>query len=122
MDAAQVRAGLVGGVRSAVTRGPVMRARRLVGRAVTPEVALLRDEVAQLRDVVTRLGGDVAGLTVERERLAARVEILDADLDEARRLNVRLAELTDLVTEVVLPLHDREIDIERLRPHDVEPQ
>lgn len=112
----------MGGVRSAVTRGPVMRARRLVGRAVTPEVALLRDEVAQLRDVVTRLGDDVAGLTAEREQLAARVEILDADLDEARRLNVRLAELTDLVTEVVLPLHDREIDIERLRPHDVEPQ
>ena len=50
------------------------------------------------------------------------METLDADLDEARRLNVRLAELTDLVTEVVLPLHDREIDIERLRPHDVEPQ
>ena len=122
MDTAQVRAVLAGRVRSVVTGGPVMRARRLVGRAVTPEVALLRDEIAELRGAVSRLGDDVAGLTAERERLQARVETLDADLDEARRLNVRLAELTDLVTEVVLPLHDREIDIDRLRPHDVEPQ
>ena len=27
----------------------------------------------------------------------------------ARRLNVRIAEVTDLVTELVLPLHQREI-------------
>jgi hypothetical protein len=100
----------------------VMRVRRLAGRAVAPEVALLRDEVAGLWAMVSRLDGELVALGAERERLAGRVEILDADLDEARRLNVRLAELTDLVTEVVLPLHDREIDIERLRPHDVEPQ
>ena len=44
---------------------------------------------------------------------------LDAILHEARRLNLRIAELTDLVTELVLPLHDREIDpalLDRLRP------
>jgi chromosome segregation ATPase len=129
VDAARVRAGLVGRVRSVVTRGPIMRVRELTGRVVTPEVGVLRDEVAELRtalarqgDDLARLGDVVAGLETERERLASRVEVLDADLDEARRLNVRLAELTDLVTEVVLPLHDREIDIERLRPHDVEPQ
>jgi predicted nuclease with TOPRIM domain len=122
VDAAQVKAGLVGRARSVVTTGPVMRARRLAGRAVTPEVALLRDELAELRDTVTRQGDDLTRLEGERDRLAHRVEVLDADLDEARRLNVRLAELTDLVTEVVLPLHDREIDIDRLRPHDVEPQ
>jgi chromosome segregation ATPase len=122
VDAARVRASLVGNVRSVATSGPVMRARRLAGRAVTPEVALLREELAGLRDEVARLGDEVAALAAEREKLAERVEVLDSDLDEARRLNVRLAELTDLVTEVVLPLHDREIDIERLRPHDVEPQ
>jgi predicted nuclease with TOPRIM domain len=129
VDAAQVRAGLVGRVRSVVTRGPIMRARQLTGRAVTPEVGVLRDEVTELRAAVAAQGEDLAGLRdalarseSERERLADRVATLDADLDEARRLNVRLAELTDLVTEVVLPLHDREIDIERLRPHDVEPQ
>jgi predicted nuclease with TOPRIM domain len=122
VDAAQVKAGLVGRARRVVTTGPVMRARRLAGRVVTPEVALLRDELAELRDAVARQGDDLARLEGERDRLARRVEVLDADLDEARRLNVRLAELTDLVTEVVLPLHDREIDIDRLRPHDVEPQ
>lgn len=129
MDAARVRAGLVGRVRSVVTSGPIMRVRELTGRVVTPEVGVLRDEVAELRTVLARQGDElaglrdvVAGLEAERERLASRVEVLDADLDEGRRLNVRLAELTDLVTEVVLPLHDREIDIERLRPHDVEPQ
>jgi hypothetical protein len=112
-----------------VTSGPIMRVRELTGRVVTPEVGVLRDEVAELRTVLARQGDElaglrdvVAGLEAERERLASRVEVLDADLDEGRRLNVRLAELTDLVTEVVLPLHDREIDIERLRPHDVEPQ
>jgi hypothetical protein len=106
-----------------------MRARQLAGRVVTPEVAVLRDEVTDLRTALARYGDELAGVRealarsdAHRDRLEARVEVLDADLDEARRLNVRLAELTDLVTEVVLPLHDREIDIERLRPHDVEPQ
>lgn len=122
MDTAQVRSGLVGRVRSVVTLGPVLWARRLAGRAVTPEVAMLRDEIAELRAAVAGLGEDLARSEAERERLAERVGVLDADLDEARRLNVRLAELTDLVTEVVLPLHDRDVDIERLRPHDVEPQ
>ena len=124
-----MRAGLAGRVRSVVTRGPIMRARQLAGRLVTPEVGVLRDEVTELRVAVARQGDDLVGLRdalqgseAERVRLAERVGTLDADLDEARRLNVRLAELTDLVTEVVLPLHDREIDIERLRPHDVEPQ
>jgi chorismate mutase len=112
----------MGRVRSVVTRGSVMRARRLAGRAVAPEVALLRDELTALRTVVSRLDDEVVRLVAERDRLAQRVEVLDADLDEARRLNVRLAELTDFVTEVVLPLHDREIDIDRLRPHDAEPQ
>ncbi|MCD2193325.1 hypothetical protein LQ327_07985 [Actinomycetospora endophytica] len=129
MDAARVRAGLVGRVRSVVTRGPIMRVRLLTGRVVTPEVAVLRDELTELRTALDRQRDEIAGLghalaraEAEREQLAARVDTLDGDLDEARRLNVRLAELTDLVTEVVLPLHDREIDIERLRPHDAEPQ
>ncbi len=126
MDAARVRTGLTGRIRSVVTRGPVMRVRRLVGRAVAPEVALLRDEITELRGTVAEQGDRIARLEAEqqheRERLEARIEVLDSDLDEARRLTVRLAELTDLVTEVVLPLHDRDIDIARLRPHDVEPQ
>lgn len=34
--------------------------------------------------------------------------------------SARIAELTDIVTELVLPLHDREIDAERLRPVSAE--
>jgi chromosome segregation ATPase len=52
--------------------------------------------------------------------LLAWMEDLDEGLHEARRLNVRIAELTDIVTELVLPLHDREIDAERLRPVSAE--
>jgi chromosome segregation ATPase len=52
--------------------------------------------------------------------LLAWMEELDEGLHEARRLNVRIAELTDIVTELVLPLHDREIDAERLRPVNAE--
>lgn len=59
-----------------------------------------------------------------------RLDELDGRLDEAlprlseglleeRRLNLRIAELTDLVTEIVLPLHDRDVDpqaLQRLAP------
>lgn len=52
--------------------------------------------------------------------LLARIEELEEGVHEARRLNIRIAELTDIVTELVLPLHDREIDAERLRPVSAE--
>jgi uncharacterized coiled-coil DUF342 family protein len=48
-------------------------------------------------------------------RLERAVAELGDGLHEARRLNLRIAELTDLVTELVLPLHDREIDPALLR-------
>jgi predicted nuclease with TOPRIM domain len=55
----------------------------------------------------------------EVDRLQQQVAELRDGLHEARRLNLRIAELTDLVTELVLPLHDREIDpavLRSLRP------
>lgn len=42
--------------------------------------------------------------------LAAETGVLRDGLHESRRLNLRVAELTDLVTELVLPLHDRDIE------------
>jgi hypothetical protein len=51
--------------------------------------------------------------------LAGQLRELREGLHEERRLSLRIAELTDLVTELVLPLHDREIDptvLETLRP------
>ncbi|WP_218938578.1 DUF6752 domain-containing protein [Modestobacter altitudinis] len=47
-------------------------------------------------------------------RVEPRLEQLEDGLHEARRLNLRIAELTDIVTEIVLPLHHRDIDAERV--------
>lgn len=104
------------------------------------QVAVLTEETAALREQAAALHGRVeelsAGLARSQEdaaalrsraddadaRLAAaeaRNEELADGLEEARRLNLRVAELVDLVTELVLPLHDREIDpavLGRLRP------
>ena len=52
-------------------------------------------------------------------RLDEALPRLTEGLLEERRLNLRIAELTDLVTEIVLPLHDRDIDpqaLQRLAP------
>ena len=37
-------------------------------------------------------------------RVRARLDALEAEVQESRRLNRRVAELTDLVTELVVPL------------------
>jgi uncharacterized protein DUF6752 len=47
-------------------------------------------------------------------RVEPRLESLEDGLHEARRLNLRIAELTDVVTEIVLPLHHRDIDAGRV--------
>jgi uncharacterized protein (DUF3084 family) len=52
------------------------------------------------------------------EAMAPRLEPLEDGLLEARRQSLRIAELADVVTEIVLPLHDRDIDpsaVEKLR-------
>ncbi len=100
---------------------------------LTAETATLREATAALRRQVEELSAglaegreDAAGLRSRAEavdaRLAAAEETNDGlrdGLEEARRLNLRVAELVDLVTELVLPLHDRDIDpavLGRLRP------
>ena len=45
--------------------------------------------------------------------LTERVEALEADLAEVRRHNLRLAELADLVQELLVPMAER--DDERMR-------
>jgi hypothetical protein len=49
----------------------------------------------------------------EGQRLAARVAALEAAVDENRRLNQRLADVIDVVTEVIVPALDP--DDERVR-------
>ncbi len=97
---------------------------------LSAETATLREEVAALHRRVEELTADVAEIREDArsraEHVGARLSAAEArndeltdGLEEARRLNLRVAELVDLVTELVLPLHDREIDpavLGRLRP------
>ena len=43
-----------------------------------------------------------------RQELLARVEALEADIAELRRHNTRLAELTDIVEELLVPMASRD--------------
>jgi len=42
--------------------------------------------------------------------LRARVRALEAEVQEQRQLNRRVAELTDVVAELLLPMHQWDID------------
>ena len=57
----------------------------------------------------------IADLEARLDEVSGRVADCEEGLHEARRLNLRIAELTDVVTEIVLPLHDRDIDPESLQ-------
>jgi hypothetical protein len=61
-----------------------------------------KDERGVLRSGLRRLG-DPGGL---RERVAR----LEAEVDELQQLNLRLAELTDVVQELLLPLARQDPD------------
>ena len=50
---------------------------------------------------------------VDMVRLAARVKELEAEVQECRQLNLRLAELTDVVQELLVPIAQR--DEEKVR-------
>ncbi len=43
-----------------------------------------------------------------RSALRSRVASLEAEVQECRQMNVRLAELCDVVTELLLPVADRD--------------
>ena len=53
---------------------------------------------------------DRAGLTSVRqvEELRERVAVLEDEVQECRQLNLRLAELTDVVAELLLPAAQRD--------------
>jgi hypothetical protein len=104
-----------GEVRGLLERVSALESENSALRAQVGQLDDLRRENADLRDRLTaveeRLG------TVDE--LATLVGSLREGLLEERRLHLRVAELADVVTELVLPLHDREIDpaaLARLRP------
>lgn len=65
------------------------------------------DATLLLAEAGDRRIGEVERRTGEVEQRTGDVEM---GLVEERRLNLRIAELTDVVTELVLPLHGRDID------------
>ncbi len=46
--------------------------------------------------------------SLSRTPLRRRVKALEAEVQECRQLSIRLAELTDLVTELLVPLAQRD--------------
>jgi predicted nuclease with TOPRIM domain len=81
------------------------------------ENRVLREELRELRELhaLEELHGRVDGVERRMDLLDERNGVLTDGLQESRRLNLRIAELADVVTELVLPLHDREIDTGALR-------
>jgi hypothetical protein len=63
-----------------------------------------------------RKGGKVAarrltragGVDSELDQLRTRVAVLEEEVQECRQLNLRLAELTDVVGELLLPVAQRD--------------
>ena len=51
---------------------------------------------------------DVVAVLRHVRRLEADVRRLEAEVQECRALNIRLAELTDIVTELLLPVAARD--------------
>ncbi|MFC4858740.1 DUF6752 domain-containing protein [Actinophytocola glycyrrhizae] len=66
---------------------------------------------SRLRAVVAKQGRRVArivGVDDEIRHLHDRIAVLEREVQEARRLNQRMAELTDVVAEVLVPAADRD--------------
>lgn len=63
------------------------------------------DLVAKAR---ARSGSPTAQTSVELQQLRERVAMLEDDVMEARQLHRRLAELTDVVEELLVPIAQRD--------------
>jgi hypothetical protein len=71
--------------------------------------------MASVRSVVARASRPVRRWPGRHRRLDERLRELEEAVQENRRLNRRVAELTDLVTELVVPLARRdEAEVEAL--------
>ncbi len=73
------------------------------------EVDTVTNLLSRLRRVPAAVGTQAGG----HHRLAERVEALEAAVEENRRLNQRLADVVDVVTEILVPALDR--DDERVK-------
>ncbi|MGN0063789.1 MAG: DUF6752 domain-containing protein [Nocardioides sp.] len=60
--------------------------------------------VRRLLAVVAVLRNKLRGVRAERFGVLSRIRALEAEAQEARQLNRRIAELTDVVEELLVPL------------------
>lgn len=103
-------------------RALVQRLAFPVRRVVAPAALELAGQVRRLTDEVNSLRSRAEAAEARLATLEGRAGELHEGLAESRRLNIRVAELTDVVTELLLPLHDREIDAAALRSLRPEPR
>ena len=61
-----------------------------------------------LRERAARVKASARRLITERNDLENRVRVLEAEVQENRALNRRIAELTDVVGELLLPVADQD--------------
>ncbi|CAA9372981.1 MAG: hypothetical protein AVDCRST_MAG21-1209 [uncultured Nocardioidaceae bacterium] len=59
-------------------------------------------------DDVQQLRHEIAGLQRQTNQLRTKVNGLEEEVQECRRLNRRLAELTDVVQELLMPLSQQD--------------
>ena len=90
---------------------------RRAASAVAPSTMQSLGDVPALRKRIARLTRRVTALEDERRRharrvdnLTKRIEQLDEELQQSRRLHQRVAELVDVVSELLLPAMDRDDD------------
>lgn len=99
-------------------RGLARRVVWPVRRVMAPgalEVPELAGEVEQLRAALEECRSRIERSESRVEALEQRLRDVHEDGQESRLLNIRVAELTDVVTELVLPLHDRDVNPDALR-------
>lgn len=76
----------------------------------------MQDGLRRSRDRLVRLtGADVLASRKEVAALRERVTVLETEVHESRRLNRRVAELTDIVQELLLPVAQRDKETLRKR-------
>lgn len=65
--------------------------------------------MGSLKDQIVQRGMSLRETRIGRTlELLHRVEALEAEVQECRQLNLRVAELTDLVTELLVPIAQRD--------------
>ena len=71
-------------------------------------VRRLAPTVLESAEEVPRLRADIAALRGQLKRMRGRLAELEEEVQESRRLNRRIAELADVVQELLLPVAQRD--------------